>query len=643
MLTKIINRLTGLLIVSILLILTLYLSTCFGLPSSKLISVKYNQTLNVESIELLFDNNPDYLTFNLKNPDRFVLDIKNCYFPKVRGVIEADSTYIKKIRISQFRHDRVRLVIDQKETISFYVKKRDSFNGMVLSLSIQLPAEFAPVEKNVKPLMTFEPSEIKEIEVPIESENQSTEIKNVVKIREDAIPDIIPYTSDENLNTLFSVSEESVGAMPDIVPNVPVMENQPDVITEPSKFFIGGDLRNETAYRITSPHHFSKIKNTLNLKASGKIFSSSSYVIGTRLSYDAVYDVNNEYNTIVEDDQKTTADLRDAYLDLGVGNFDFRLGNQQIVWGQAVGLFFADIVNPKDLREFILPDLDQVRIPVLAANMEYYYNSFYFQMIFIPFPKFNEFGKHGSEFDFSKSLYSQDADIILNNPLEPSNSLDHSEVGFRLSKLTDGWDMSIFYLYDVSNFSVNYRTISLNPGGSLYPVTITYNPQYERMHRIGSTFSKDYKDAIFKGEFIYSNKMFFQSSDISDPDGIEKSDTFDWLLGVDYTVLNSLETNFQLMQSIILEHENSMTQHEVTTSFSVWLKTGFFSDLIEPEIFFVSSLNQRDSLLRPKVAFNYGARLKLILGGDIFYGESNGTFGMFDENDRIYIEMLYNF
>jgi hypothetical protein len=32
--------------------------------------------------------------------------------------------------------------------------------------------------------------------------------------------------------------------------------------------------------------------------------------------------------------------------------FQLRFGNQQLVWGEAFGFFFADIINPKDTREF---------------------------------------------------------------------------------------------------------------------------------------------------------------------------------------------------------------------------------------------------------------------------------------------------
>lgn len=446
-------------------------------------------------------------------------------------------------------------------------------------------------------------------------------------------------TKENNLDSIFGV--------PDL-PDVPAPNpDQTDVLSESDTISpmvsITGEFRQETAYRVGSPRQFSKLKNTLNIKTSGSIAKNLSFVLGARVSYDPIFDFTENYNDRVADDQSVRKDLRDAYVDFGFGNFDFRLGNQQIVWGQAVGLFFADIVNPLDLREFILPDLEQIRIPVPAANMEYYHDNLYFQMIFIPFPEFNEFGEPGSEFDFSQQVFSQNADIVFNDPKKPANSLDNSEVGFRTSIFTHGWNLSAFYLYDLYNFPVNYRTLVLNPPGALRPATFTYAPEYERIHRFGTTFSKNIGDAILKGEFLYSSKLFFPSGNTQDIDGIENSGTFDWLVGVDYTFFGKLDTNFQLFQNIILDHSSWMTQDQFRTSFSIWLNTGFFDNKIEPELFLAFRLDETDVMFRPKITYNHSGKLQFSLGADIFDGDADGAFGMFDETDRIYIESVYTF
>ena len=51
--------------------------------------------------------------------------------------------------------------------------------------------------------------------------------------------------------------------------------------------------------------------------------------------------------------------LRETYLDIYFDSIDLRVGKQQIIWGKADGVFITDIVSPKDLREFLLPDFDE--------------------------------------------------------------------------------------------------------------------------------------------------------------------------------------------------------------------------------------------------------------------------------------------
>jgi len=564
----------------------------------------------------------------------FIFGIKaSCGLP-----LKVNTELIKSIRISKFQNDLGQLIIDQNKGVApqNIIKNREVLSDHtrmikpVISKREQYEKKSNKVEKTSAQPPTYrkEDQAQKTLSGPGQVKIVPERKHNIKTVHED----------EESLDSLFEVPDNEILSLSE--------ENELIGSGEENKqarFMMNADFRNKTAYKINNPHQFSKIKNDLNLTFSGKPSDNSSYVLGSRFSYDAVFDLTDNYNDNVKKDQRFATDLRDAYLDLSWGNCDFRLGNQQIVWGQAVGLFFADIVNPKDLKEYILPDLDQVRIPIPAANIEYYHNSLYLQFIFIPFPEFNEFAKSGSEFDFSREILAQDADISMADPIKPGNSLDNSDIGTRISWLASGWDLSLFYFYDYYNFPVNYRYISLNPAGSEYPVSIEYRPEYQRMHMFGHTFSKEYMDAIFKGEFIYSHEMYISSLDTTDQDGINSSDTLDWLLGADYNFGGFLETNFQLMQKMIINYQNEMAPKKYATSFSVWLKTGFLNDSVEPELFLVSSINQIDWLVRLKIVYRYEGDLTFILGADIFGGEPEGDFGRFDDNDRVYLEMLYRF
>lgn len=161
-----------------------------------------------------------------------------------------------------------------------------------------------------------------------------------------------------------------------------------------------GTLRNETAYRLSQPRQFSKIKNQLILSETGRISDALSFKLSGRIYYDAVFNLTHSFPANVKSDQQSESELRDTFIDYSYGPWDIRLGKQQIVWGEAVALFFADVVNAKDLREFILPDFDLIRIPEWASDIEYSKGNFHAEFVWLPYPQFNKLGVTSAEFAF---------------------------------------------------------------------------------------------------------------------------------------------------------------------------------------------------------------------------------------------------
>jgi len=64
--------------------------------------------------------------------------------------------------------------------------------------------------------------------------------------------------------------------------------------------------------------------------------------------------------------------LRELYADTTVGDWDVRLGKQQVVWGTADGIKLLDMINPTDWREFNQNTMADARIPVWMINAEKY-------------------------------------------------------------------------------------------------------------------------------------------------------------------------------------------------------------------------------------------------------------------------------
>src|SRR5438034_937485 len=165
---------------------------------------------------------------------------------------------------------------------------------------------------------------------------------------------------------------------------------------------VRGRAAEEFAYRLHDPGDVSKLRTTGWLDAKYTVSDAVSLRVGTRAWYDAVFDATGRYPANVERDQRTEISLREALLAVSRGDFDARIGRQQIVWGEAISTFITDVVNPKDFREFILPEFTELRIPIWAADASYHLApNVTLEGVWTPDTRFSKIGKRGAEFQFA--------------------------------------------------------------------------------------------------------------------------------------------------------------------------------------------------------------------------------------------------
>src|SRR2546425_6541737 len=156
-----------------------------------------------------------------------------------------------------------------------------------------------------------------------------------------------------------------------LVTAVDADEREPDATIWPAALRVRGRLAEEFAYRLHDPGDVSKLRTTGWLEGKYAFSEAVSLRVAARAWYDVVFDITGRYPASVERDQKTELDLREALLSVSRGDLDVRLGRQQIVWGEAISSFVTDVVNPRDFREFILPDFTELRIPIWPLDFTY--------------------------------------------------------------------------------------------------------------------------------------------------------------------------------------------------------------------------------------------------------------------------------
>ncbi len=426
----------------------------------------------------------------------------------------------------------------------------------------------------------------------------------------------------------FLENDQVQGFLPS--PEYPVAE----VLIKPT-MVVQGIVRSEVAHHLYSPAEFTKIKNQLTLTARGEFSSALRYRISGRTHYDAAYDNGNYYSDSATSDQRAELELRDTYLDYSLGPWDLRVGKQQVVWGEAVGVFVADVVNAKDLREFILPDFDSIRIPEWGANFEYTKNNFHSEFIVLPGIQFNKLGVVGSEFAYGLPLPASTA-FTYHDAKAPKDGFENSKIGTRLNYLWEGFDAGAFYLHSWTQSPVLYRAI--NSG------SYDFDPQYKRLDTLGATVSKEINDIIFKGDFVYIKDDYFSTSNPVDQDGIIRSDHLVYLLSLDYTFFDKLDLNAQFIQDAILSYQDSMiNKDEFNNRFSLRISRDFLNRKLQTEFLMIYGVNAPDFLYQPKVKYSFMKSWQVCVGADIFSGDSSGDFGYFRNKSRYYTELIHKF
>jgi len=429
------------------------------------------------------------------------------------------------------------------------------------------------------------------------------------------------------------------GSMEDLFGSPPEESQAGSEETAIDKYNIRGFFNSKLAYTYPSPGHTSMFRNTLELQASDRINSNISWVVSARGSYDAVFDLNNFYSSRVEDNRRFDGALYETYLDISKGDWDFRLGRQHIIWGEMVGLFFADVVSAQDTRQWVAEDFDLIRIPQWALRAEHFKGDFHTEAIWIPYMTYNEIGEAGDDFyPLGTELPSGADQLVFRADDEPSQKLSNSAYGLRLSMLKHGWDISGFYYSSMDASPTFYRTIESGP-----TTTIIFEPEHDRIHQFGSTLAKDFRNFLLKVEAIYTVDRSYAVDDLNDADGVAKQNTLDYVIGLDHTTLNGTLFNVQFFQRWYTDHDSDNLYDEFENGASFYTSKDLTSKL-KGELLFISSLNRADWMLRPELTWDLTGNWWISAGVDIFGGDRKGIIGgRFDDSDRVYGNVRYTF
>lgn len=338
------------------------------------------------------------------------------------------------------------------------------------------------------------------------------------------------------------------------------------------------------------------------------------------------------------EDEKLEFGMRQAYINLYLGSLDLRIGKQQIVWGKAEGVFITDIVSPRDLRKFLLPDFTEIRIGITAlkANIALGANK---SLEVVWAPAFTSTGMPdvGSPWMPSQTFPIQPT--FDYSRAEVGTSLKNSEVFLKFAGISSAMDFELMagYMWD-DDPSAHATTIIDTSNQTI--TNLVFSPRHHRLGVVGGSFSTTISGLVFRSELAYYMDKYF-SADLLTTDGTLKKNYLHYLGAIDFS-LGNYKFSVQFIQQAIFDYDERIKNNAFENMATFRVSTDFLRQTLKMELFAYLGLNDGDALVRFKISYDIQDGLTLTLGADLFFGD-DGMFGQYDRNDMVYSKIKFSF
>lgn len=322
-------------------------------------------------------------------------------------------------------------------------------------------------------------------------------------------------------------------------------------------------------------------------------------------------------------------ELSEAYVDFEASSGYWRLGKQQVVWGQADGLKVLDVVNPQDYREFNLDDFEDSRISLWMLNAEFTISDdASLQLLLIPDATYSRLADIGTPYYITSAKYrpapgASAFPLVVHEVERPHHEV---EVGARYRLFYAGWDLTLNYLHHRQDIPVIYRRLSASH--------LDVEPVYEKNTLLGATASNAFGNWVVRAEAGYSTDTYQLRNSVEN-EGIANTPEFSSVIGLDYRGLSDWFISYQWFQSTLTDYEDDIIRERRRMQHTFLLRRSLLNETLEIELFTLYSDEDQDGQVRSKMSYLVNDEVRIWAGVDIFYGDADGQFGQFNDTDRL--------
>ncbi len=366
---------------------------------------------------------------------------------------------------------------------------------------------------------------------------------------------------------------------------------------------------------------FSRLRAKLNLEHDADLSASWRSHLSGYGYYDLAYQLNgrDDYSDEVLDEYVSEIELGEAWLQGKINKqTDIKLGRQIVVWGKSDNIRITDLINPMDNREPGMVDIEDLRLPLAMARIDYYVGDWGITALAIPEIRFNKLPPLGSDF-YPLPLAMPDEAI-------PGGA----EYGLAANGIFSGWDLSLYWaqLYDD-----NAHTVITANGPEL---------QHSRLTMVGSAANVAIDNWLLKGELAHLTGLVYSALP---NDEFRRSDT---LLGVEYSGFRDTSLSLEIANRHLHDYDAQLlTSGVIEDEWQTALRySGDFMHARLHLLAVISAFGEKwdeGGFSRYSAAYDIADGLS-ITGGVVSYQSGDKfPFGSYGDNDRLFIDLKYSF
>lgn len=328
---------------------------------------------------------------------------------------------------------------------------------------------------------------------------------------------------------------------------------------------------------------------------------------------------------------KHNFNIREAYINLNLGKFDIRAGEQIVLWGRADGFNPTNNITPQDFNVFS-PEEDDRRIGNFVVKCVYNLYPFRIEVDWVPVYKSSLFPFIGN---------SMGDEIGWKTPKRSYRWNDQS-VGLKIDLEKSSFDLSISY----------YNGLHKYPGIVFEKTnnTLLLSQEPYRTNVIGADFSTSLGSYGLRGEFAWliPSKDKTYSVPVQQVEytlGIDRDwNNFNFILQYVGKYIPSLNSSGPTSSSALM-NQIIFTQHERWNhSVSVRPSLNLLHETLKLELLALCQFSTEEYFLQPKLRYDIADAVTLTVGGQLFYGPENRLFGILQKTkNALFAELKVSF